>query len=61
MNKIRNTEMLNAEISRLKDLSGYQLEQMKHDLKDIREDLNPVRLFKRIAGLFKSFVHKEHN
>lgn len=44
MTKIENTDQLHAEIARLKIVAEIQEDQLKNDLKEIREDLKPGNL-----------------
>ena len=44
MNKIENAEQLRTEIYRLKNIASQQQEQIKNDVKAIREDLKPENI-----------------
>jgi hypothetical protein len=44
MNKINNLEQLNAEISRLREISKKQEAQLKSSLKELKEDLKPENI-----------------
>lgn len=45
MNKMENVNQLHAEIARLKKIAKVQEQQIKSDLKEIREDLRPEAIF----------------
>jgi len=45
MNKIKNLEQLRKEINRMQGVAKEQEQQLKDDLKAIREDLKPANIF----------------
>jgi len=55
MKQIENLEELRAEITRIKAIAKNQEQQIKSDLKGIREDLRPENIFWNAVSSFTGF------